>query len=87
MPNGVHIMTEYEMLREINKDIKTLMVRSASSATEIKHIKEAIKPINELEAWRNRWGGGLIAVSLISTMLGLAGTTLGILLAINEFKP
>lgn len=74
-------------LREISKNIQTLMVRTATTATEVKHIKEAIKPINGLEAWRNRWGGGLIAVSLISTMLGLAGTTLGILLALNEMKP
>jgi hypothetical protein len=80
-------MTDRDVLIELNKNINTLMVRTATTATTVAHIKEAIKPIDELIAWRNRWGGGLIAVSLVSTLLGLAGTTLGILLAVNEFKP
>jgi hypothetical protein len=80
-------MTEYEILRDVNKNIQTLMVRSAYAATEIKHIKDNIKPIEGLVAWQNKWSGALISVSLVSTILGLAGTTLGILLAIDKFSP
>lgn len=80
-------MTDRDMLQTVNSNIQTLMVRTATTATTVAHIKEAIKPIDDLIAWRNRWGGGLIAVSLVSTLLGLAGTTLGILLTINEIGP
>lgn len=80
-------MTEHDMLQEISKDVKILMVGAGETAVEINHIKEAIRPISGLVGWRNRWGGGLIAISLISTMLGLAGTTLAIMLAVRGYSP
>lgn len=70
MPNGVHYMTDQAMLQVIMEDIKTLIGREGSHAAEINQLKEDVKPIKSLVAWRNRWGGAVVALSFMGSLLG-----------------
>jgi len=44
------------------------------------HVRELSGKVETIEAWKNKWGGALVAMSVISTLLGM---TL-LLLRINE---
>jgi hypothetical protein len=68
-------MTDQRMLAVIMDDIKKIIGMLSTDRAEIEQLKEEIKPIDELVAWRNRWAGALIALSgvamLVSFIVGI----------------
>ncbi len=63
-------MTDQDMLRAIYDNVTHLVNKEGAHAAEIRQLKEDIKPIRGLVAWKNRWGGAVIAFSFMGSVLG-----------------
>ena len=64
-------MSNEVMLAEIRENVEKIVIMLTTHTVEIKQIKIDIKPIDSLVAWRNRWGGALIALSSVATFVGV----------------
>lgn len=64
-------MTDQRMLAEIREDVKKIIVLLSSHTIEIKQIQGYKKTIDSLVAWRNRFKGAIVALSVTTTFVGV----------------
>ncbi len=51
--------------------IADALTTMAVQQNEINHLKEAVKPIPELVAWKNKWGGAAVMLSMLATLFSV----------------
>ena len=72
--------TETQRLERIEDKLDMManvLTKLAVQDNEIEHLKEAVKPVPDLVAWRERWGGVVVALSFVGSLAGVIAIVKG----------
>ena len=72
--------TETPRLERMESKLDTMakvLTQLAVQDNEINHLKDAVKHIPELVAWKERWGGVTIALGFIGSLAGVLAIVKG----------
>ena len=75
-----HDCTETPRLERIENKLDGMvevLAQLAVQDNEIKHLKDAVKPIPGLVAWKERWGGVTVALGFIGSLAGVLAIVRG----------